>query len=301
MLFLVNGKIKPVLKWAGGKSGPLPQLIQHFPEAFERFIEPFVGSGAVFFALKKMVPGIINDSNPELIGLYEVIRDSPEKLMKELDGLARDYSEKFYYLLRNERPHNEIRRAARMLFLNKTGFNGLYRLNSKGEFNVPFGKRQKCPALYKRDNLLAVSCRLKGVQILNLDFEKIIDRSGTGDFVYCDPPYEPLSQTSSFTSYTAFGFARSEQARLKKVCERAVGRGAVVAVSNSAAPFILNLYSTWVVHIISARRAINSKAGLRGKISETLAMLSPSALGTSYRAGPSTNSMLSRRLMPTIK
>ncbi len=274
----LNADTKPVLKWAGGKSGLLSKLFKYFPRDFDRFIEPFVGGGAVFFSFSTTCPAIINDTNTELIELYEVIRDSPESLMEELDKLSRKYSEPFYYKLRKENFEDKVKRSARMVFLNKTGFNGLYRLNSKGEFNVPFGKRVKCPALYKKENFLAVSERLQNVEILNLDFEQVMRLAKEGDFIYCDPPYHPISPTSTFTSYTAMGFTKAEQARLKSASEEAVKRGAVVAVSNSSANAILNLYSDWAVKTLSARRAINSKGNLRGEINEVLAILEPASL-----------------------
>ena len=176
-LFAHDTKAKPVLKWAGGKSGPLVQLIEYFPPRFTRYVEPFVGGAAVFLSLDPKVPAVINDSNADLIELYRVVRDVPSDLMTELDKLATKYSEEFFYRVRAEMPKNTIKRAARMVFLNKTGFNGLYRLNSKGKFNVPFGKRVKCPALYKKENLLSVSARLRSSEIYNSDFEKDILRS----------------------------------------------------------------------------------------------------------------------------
>ena len=281
MRFSIEHKAKPVLKWAGGKSGSLPQLLENFPGDFCRYVEPFVGGGAVYFALNPSIPALINDSNAELIELYEVIRDTPGRLRAELDQLSKRYSEKFYYELRASVLKDKLARVARMVFLNKTGFNGLYRLNSKGGFNVPFGKRKKCPALYAEENLLAVSKRLQSAEITRDDFERIIDKTRAGDFVYCDPPYHPISATSSFNSYTAGGFSRKEQTRLKEACKRAADRGVVVAISNSSAKFILELYSEWDIKMISARRAINSKGTSRGEINETLVILGREAAKTS--------------------
>jgi len=190
--------------------------------------------------------------------------------MAALDALARDYAEAHYYALREQAPVEPVARAARMVFLNKTGFNGLYRQNSRGLFNVPFGKRVRCPMLYDRENILALSARLLHTEILNEDFESVIDRAGAGDFVYCDPPYEPLRPTSSFNAYKAGGFSRSDQIRLRSACLRAAARGASVAVSNSAAPFVVDLYAADTVHRVLARRAINSKATSRGVIEEVL-------------------------------
>jgi len=272
MLFDFDARARPVVKWVGGKSGPLKQLIEQFPSEFKTYWEPFVGGGAVFLALKVGTPAVINDTNSEIIDLYEVIRDTPELLTQALDVLASEYSEEKYYLLRSEVPIDKVAKAARTVFLNKTGFNGLYRLNSKGLFNVPFGKRTSCPELYDIENLQRVSQRLKNALLCRVDFEAVIDRAQPGDFVYCDPPYEPLSRTSAFTSYTAGGFSQDEQARLEKACAAAVRRGVCVAVSNSTAPFILSLYEKWNVRQVLAKRAINSKGTGRGEIAEVLAI-----------------------------
>ncbi len=271
-LFNLEERARPVLKWAGGKSQLLSQLIPHFPGRFNRYIEPFLGAGAIYFSLNPQCPAIVNDANPELYELYLVLRDEPRQLTKLLDKYFKLYSEDFYYELRASRPRTPVSRAARFIFLNKTGFNGLYRLNSKGLFNVPFGKRKLCPLLYEPENLKKVSERLKKSQIKNLDFEKVIRMSKKGDFVYCDPPYSPLSRTASFNSYTASGFSHWEQIRLKNACQEAADRGAVVAISNSSAPLILDLYQDWNVHFIKARRSINSKSHLRGPIHEVLAL-----------------------------
>jgi DNA adenine methylase len=268
-----NGK--PALKWAGGKSQLLGQLLPYFPKGFARYLEPFLGGGAVWLKLDPQGPCLLSDSNQELINLYQVIQDNPELLMKKLDKLTENYSEEFYYELRQTQPKPPVDKAARTLFLNKTGFNGLYRQNRKGEFNVPFGKREKCPALYDPQNLLALSQRLLKANLYCMDFEELLDQAGEGDFVYCDPPYEPLSATSNFKSYTHSGFTQDDQIRLRDACARAAKRGAYVAVSNSHTPFILELYSWWEIHELTASRNINSNGKARGKISEILALLSP--------------------------
>lgn len=271
-LFNLEHRARPILKWAGGKSQLLNQLLPHFPGRFNRYIEPFLGAGAIYFSLNPQCPAIINDANPELYELYLVLRDQPRELTRLLDKYSRLYSEEFYYELRSSRPRTPVSRAARFIFLNKTGFNGLYRLNSKGHFNVPFGKRKHCPLLYEPENLRKVSERLRKSQIKNMDFEKVIRMAKKGDFVYCDPPYSPLSRTASFNSYTAGGFSHTEQVRLKEACQEATDRGAIVAISNSSAPLILDLYQGWKVHLIKARRSINSKSHLRGPVHEVLAL-----------------------------
>lgn len=273
-------RIKPVLKWAGGKAGLLEQLNPLFPQKFSRYIEPFFGGGAVFFSFEKLPCSLVNDANPELVHLYQIVRDQPNELMSSLDKLSRAYSEQFYYELRSKKLKKAVEIAARTVFLNKTGFNGLYRQNSRGEFNVPFGKREQCPALYDRENLLAVSKRLQNTEIRCEDFETILDKAAAGDFVYCDPPYEPVSTTSSFNAYKANGFSQDEQRRLKQACERATARGAFVIVSNSSARFIAELYEAWDIRTIAARRAINSKAEKRGPVAEVVVLMAPGSFLT---------------------
>jgi DNA adenine methylase len=272
-MFLLNKKTTPLLKWAGGKSSLLPQLTRYFPEKFSRYIEPFLGAGSVFFSLEHSGNVLLNDVNPELIHLYETVRDYPLQLCKELDGFSQKYSEEFYYDLRKNISTDPVARAARTLFLNKSGYNGLYRLNSNGSFNVPFGKRPHCPKLYDLENIKKVSIKLKTASLHNESFEKLLSIAQAGDFVYCDPPYAPVSPTSAFTSYTSKGFTKEDQVKLKLECENAVARGAFVAVSNSNAPFIRKLYERWNVVEIKARRAINSKGEKRGELIETLSYL----------------------------
>lgn len=288
--FDLENRAKPVLKWAGGKSALMPQLMASFPSSFQRYIEPFFGGGAVGLALREGRECVLNDRNPELVNLYEVIRDTPSDLLRALDSLAARYSEAFYYELRAANPSSAVERAARTLFLNKTGFNGLYRENARGVFNVPFGKRARCPTLYDEENIARVSARLRHATLRNVDFEEILDETRPGDFVYCDPPYEPLSSTSSFNSYTGGGFSRGEQTRLKSACERAASRGAFVAVSNSSAHFIKDLYQSWDIRPILARRAINSVGSARGEVEEVLVILKTSAWATD----PSTDSATSK-------
>jgi DNA adenine methylase len=275
MNFSYGERSKHIIKWAGGKSGILQRLLSLFPQTFNRYFEPFLGGGAVFLSLRRGFPSVLNDVNEDLILLYEVVRDAPLKLMKALDRLEQGYSEDFYYQLRDRRCRTYVDRAARLIFLNKTGFNGLYRLNKKGEFNVPFGKRKSCPRLYDLRNLMEVSRRLQWAVLECLDFEAIIDQAERGDFIYCDPPYEPLSRTSSFCSYVASGFSSHDQKRLRDACARAAQRGVFVAVSNSTAKGVLRLYSDFTRFKIRARRAINSKGQQRGEIDEICALMRP--------------------------
>lgn len=268
--FSLDRRTRPILKWAGGKSHILKQLIPHFPTQFKRYIEPFLGGGAAFFALEEGKEALLNDCNSELYNLYRVVKEKPQRLMDLLDSYRKKYSEKFYYEMRSKNPRGEVQAAARTLFLNKTGFNGLHRKNLKGDFNVPFGKRISCPKLYDRENLMRVSNKLQTSVLFNKDFEEVIHMAEEGDFVYCDPPYEPLSATSSFTNYTGLGFSRKDQLRLYHAIQAASQKGVHVAVSNSSAEFILNTYSDFKVHRILARRAINSNAAKRGVVEEVL-------------------------------
>lgn len=275
MQFDVQRRARPVIKWAGGKSGLLEQIFPLLPPHFKGYVEPFLGGAAAFLSLSQSAHAILGELNPELFNLYIVVRDRCSELIAYLDDFKVRYSKSFYYELREQDSGDAVYLAARTVFLNKTCFNGLYRQNSKGKFNVPFGHRAQCPTLYAQDNLLAVAERFSRAELLNLDFEQVIARAGQGDLVYCDPPYEPLSKSSSFNAYTQFGFSQAEQVRLKEACEAAVGRGATVALSNSSARFILELYSEWPVHRIKARRAINSNASRRGMIDEVLVVMMP--------------------------
>ena len=268
--------MKPVLKWVGGKAGLITDISPHFPVHFKRYIEPFFGGGAVFFkAIPSHVPAIINDCNDEIMSLYRVIRDDHISLMARLDNLTTQYSEEFYYKVRSEEYMWGVYTAARTIFLNKTGFNGLYRVNKKGQFNSPFGHRKTCPALYDKENIEAISIRLRDkCEILSCDFIEVLAQAGEGDFVYCDPPYEPLIPTS-FVAYTKDGFGQDKQVELRDSCIEASKRGAFVIISNSSAQFIKDIYSEHQIIEIQASRSVNSKGDKRGKIPESLILMPP--------------------------
>jgi DNA adenine methylase len=274
-MFNIENRSKPILKWVGGKSGILDQIIPFFPKHFNRYVSMFAGGMSDALALNQNIEAIVNDLNYELYNLYSIVRDFPQSLMSQLDLMARQYSEEYFYKVRENDFNKEklVESAARTIFLNKTDFNGLYRVNKNGKFNAPFGKRKKCPALYDRENLLEVSKRLKNIKLYCLDFSDAFKMVKFGDFVYCDPPYYPLNETSSFTSYTADGFDETLQDRLKQNCEDAVKLGVKVIISNSNSNFIKNLYSNtniWDIHEIQAKRSINSKGDKRGEIAELL-------------------------------
>lgn len=188
-----------------------------------------------------------------------------------LDDFSSQYSESFYYELREKKPRGKVQRAARTLFLNKTCFNGLYRQNAQGKFNVPFGKREKAPNFYDAKNLLESSRVLQNVLLTNEDFESVLEQTGEGDFIYCDPPYEPISPTASFRSYTSAGFGKQDLIRLHEACHRAAQRGALVAVSNSDSPLVRQIFKKWRLVQVKCRRSINSKGLSRGLVKEILA------------------------------
>lgn len=268
---------KPFVKWAGGKGQLLPHYKIFFPRSFNNYIEPFVGGGAVFFYLfnnKRFVfdkEKTLIDFNPELINCYEVIKNKVEDLIATL-GNGKYTNEKIvYYKIRAEKPKDAVERAARILYLNKTCYNGLYRVNGKGEFNVPFGG-YKNPTICNLKNLRFVSKILKKVKLLCDDFEMCLNFGKDGDFIYLDPPYQPLSKTSAFTSYTFNSFSEKDQKRLSKVFIELDRKGCKVMLSNSDTPLIKKLYKNYRIETVYAKRAINSKSSGRGKIPELIVL-----------------------------
>jgi DNA adenine methylase len=230
---------QPFLKWAGGKAQLLAQFDRFFPDHLDRYFEPFIGGGAVFFHLRARFPqmrAFLRDNNAELINAYAVVRETPNELMRRLDQHLAAYladRERYYYLVRSQHHlADPIERAARMVFLNKTCFNGLWRVNARGEFNVPIGSH-KNPALYDRDNLLAASWALRRAQLAVQDFRTTLTEARGGDFVYVDPPYHPLSPTAGFTSYTKEDFGPEEHRELAALFADAARRGARLMLSNS--------------------------------------------------------------------
>ena len=261
--------LKPLLKWAGGKSSLVSQIIPFFPPQYNRYIEPFMGSGSVFLTLQPSV-AILNDLNSQLISFYEVVRDQPLQLIETINNFALNYSEKYYYLLRANSFSNPIEQAARFLFLNKTCFNGLYRENKKGFFNVPFGKKLTCPSFLNKENLLSVSNILKGAQLSQHDFIGVINSAKKDDLVYCDPPYLPLTITSNFSNYLSHGFTLKDHERLRDACVSAAEKGAHVFISNSISEECYKLYKTHTISEIKAIRRISAKKEGRGELKEIL-------------------------------
>lgn len=270
-----NKLVLPFVKWVGGKRQLLNEIEKHIPEQFSRYYEPFVGGGAVLFHVQPK-NAVINDSNEELVNLYNIIKESPEELIEDLKKYKNE--EKYFYEVRGIDREKEkylelsnIQRASRIIFLNKTCYNGLFRVNSSGEFNSPFGR-------YKNPNIVNdVMIRIVGnylskndIQILNTDYEKSLSKIRKGAFVYFDPPYDPISDSSSFTGYTKNGFDRTEQERLKKVCDKLNDKGVKFLLSNSSTEFIRDLYKDYNIFSIKAKRAINSKGNGRGETTEVL-------------------------------
>jgi len=259
---------KPFVKWAGGKKQLLNQLMTNIPLRFNRYYEPFLGGGALFFSL---LPddAVLADKNEELINAYIVIRDNVEALIKSLK--KHKNTESYYYQIREVDPNklSPVERASRFIYLNKTCYNGLWRVNSKGKFNVPFG-RYKNPKICDEENLRAVSLALQGKEILCCDFEEAVVAAKAGDFIYFDPPYYPLSKTASFTRYTKEDFGPKEQERLAKVFKELDRRGCYLLLSNSNTDFIKKLYSGYNIKEVKANRFINCKANKRKGVTELL-------------------------------
>ena len=270
-------KGKPFVKWAGGKRQILDKLIKYVPEDFNTYYEPFVGGGALFFELSPK-NAVINDSNEELINVFRCIKDEEKltKMCNELNHHEANHSEEYYYKIRNiDRDKNKFnrlsdyKRAARTIYLNKACFNGLYRVNSKGEFNVPFGKELKVNT-YEGQNIGIIHAYLNfnNIKILSIDFEEAVKDAKEGDFIYFDPPYD--SDTSTFNSYTEDGFSKDEQIRLSNVFKNLSDRGCYVMLSNHNTILINELYKDFYIHKITAKRNINSNGKKRGKVEEVI-------------------------------
>lgn len=269
-----SSEAEPFLKWAGGKRGMLMRLKEYFPKSYRTYCEPFLGGGAVFFHL--MPPNaILADLNSELITSYRVVRDKPSEL---ISALSRHYYDKdYYYQVRKINPKDltDVEVAARMIYLNRAGFNGLYRVNKKGEFNVPFG-RYTNPTIVDTRRLMACSDALRGAVLENLPFDELPwDSLGKGDFVYFDPPYIPLSKTSSFTAYQEDGFGEEEQLKLAELFRRLDRQGVTLLLSNSGHESIHKLYEGYRIIEIPMLRMINSKANKRGAVTEYLVSNQP--------------------------
>ncbi len=263
---------RPFLKWAGGKGQLLDQLRPLLPRTpWRRYFEPFVGSAALFFALRP-AEATLSDVNRELVDCYLAVQKHVEPLVRALQ--EHEYDEELYYQVREQDPAGlELpQRAARTIYLNKTGYNGLYRVNKSGRFNVPFG-RYTNPGFRSADsleNLRACSRALQSAKIAVRDFGQVVRHARKGDFVYFDPPYVPLSDTADFTSYAAGGFGPSEQQRLAEIVDELSAAGVLVMLSNSDTPAVRALYQRYRIDVVTASRSINSRANGRGKVREVV-------------------------------
>lgn len=272
-------KPRPFLKWVGGKARLLPVISEYYPDTYNSYYEPFVGGGAMFFSTQPDIAHI-NDLNLVLISAYEHIRDDVEKLIESLKELENHYyalpslaDKKLFFLERrtvfNALPHEDFEKTVLLIFLNKTCFNGMYRENSKGGFNVPFGQHER-PKICDDTNLKSVSIALAKTIITHSSYEDAVSDAKEGDFIYFDPPYYPLNPTSSFTSYQAGGFTEEDQTKLRDEFRRLSDLGCKVMLSNSDATLINELYKDFKIHKIYAARSINSNGAKRGKILEVL-------------------------------
>ncbi len=270
-------KAKPFVKWAGGKRQIIDKLKQYVPDEYSTYYEPFIGGGALLFELAPK-NAVINDSNEELMNVYKCLCDEEKfkKMCSLLNHYEREHSEDFYYEIRNKDKNkntynrlSDYTKAARTIYLNKACFNGLYRVNKKNEFNVPFGKKTKVNT-YEGSNLITVSnyLTMNNIKILSVDFEEAVKNVKEKDFVYFDPPYD--SETSTFNSYTEEGFNRDEQIRLAKVFKELDRKGAFVMLSNHNTSLINDLYKEYNIHLIEAKRNINSNGKKRGKVEEVI-------------------------------
>ncbi len=265
---------KPFLKWAGGKGRLLPELIARLPKSFAGYHEPHVGSGALFFELASrgvLSQVYLSDSNPSLIDTYVAVRDQVEDVIAILKKHLKKHDQDYYYLVRALDPSRLplAGRAARVIYLNRTCYNGLYRENKSGQFNVPFGRYEN-PTICDGANLRNVSRALSEVDIARRGYVSVIDWAKPGDFVYFDPPYHPLSATSSFTAYDRNGFTADDQRGLHDVFAELARRSVSVMLSNSDTPLIRELYAGFNIDRVYASRSINSKGNRRGKIAELI-------------------------------
>lgn len=268
--------LKPFTKWVGGKRQLLPELQKFKPKNYNTYFEPFVGGGALLFSLHPQ-NAVINDFNSSLMNVYRVIKENPEELLKILEKYAENNSKEYYLKIRSAdrdgriEKMNNVEKAARLLYMLKVDFNGLYRVNKKGQFNVPYGKN-KNPKIADRENIMAVSGYFNSCNIdfLSGDFEDAVHGVQENDFVYFDPPYIPLSSTSNFTSYTEDGFSFDDQKRLRDTFFRLSSIGAYVMLSNSDTPLTRELYAGANIHEVTASRTINSNAKKRGKVGELI-------------------------------
>ncbi len=263
----------PIVKWVGGKTKLLDELIARKPARYRRYFEPFFGGGALFFRLSPKT-AVISDRNPDLINTYRCIAWNVEAVIRRLSRHRRLHNSEYYYETRARwndvsRKRVDVERAATFIYLNKTCYNGLWRVNRKGEFNVPVGRYNE-PSIYHPAHLREVSKVLQRCDLRSGHFADGVADAAKGDFVYFDPPYHPVSDTANFTSYTAGSFNAESQQELATVARDLVNRGCHVMLSNSDTPFIRKIYRGWKIDQVMCARAINSKASKRGAVAEVV-------------------------------
>lgn len=271
-----TANLKPVTKWVGGKRQLLTKLQKFKPKNYNTYFEPFVGGGALLFSLHPQ-NAVINDFNSSLMNVYLVIKKNPEELLEILEKHAENNSKEYYLKIRSAdrdgriEKMSDVEKAARLLYMLKVDFNGLYRVNKKGQFNAPYGLNNN-PKIYDRENIMSVSNYFNSCNIdfLSGDFEDSVQGVQKDDFVYFDPPYIPLSSTANFTSYTEDGFSFDDQKRLRDTFFRLSNIGAYVMLSNSDTPLTRELYAGANFHEVSVSRTINSNAKKRGKVGELI-------------------------------
>ena len=273
---IVNKELQPFTKWTGGKRKLLPIIKSLMPDNYTNYFEPFVGGGALFFELAPQ-QALINDFNTELINCYQQIKEHPDQLITLLQHHQEKNTKDYYLDLRSVDRDGRIEqmtgveKAARIMYMLRVDFNRLYRVNAKNQFNVPYG-RYKNPKIVDSELIYAISNYLNknSIQIVSGDFEKAVETAKQGDFVYFDPPYIPISETSAFTSYTHEGFSYDDQVRLRDTFKKLSERGVHVMLSNSSSSLVYELYKDFTIHSIEVTRANGAKASSRGKVLEVI-------------------------------
>ena len=269
---------KPIVKWAGGKRQLIDKLLELMPKKYNKYFEPFVGGGALLFELMPK-NATINDVNEELLAIYRCLANDEwfELMLTDLEAHEKNHSEEYYYKVRDADRDPKFenlpiwKRASRAIYLNKSCFNGLYRVNSNGYFNVPSGKKKKVQT-YDKENIVKLHNYFMSdnVLILEGDFVKAVEKAGPGDFVYFDPPYDPFDDKNSFTSYTKFNFSKEDQRRLSILFKELTNKGVYVMLSNHNTKFINELYNEFNIHVVNAKRMINADSNGRGNVEEVI-------------------------------
>lgn len=260
--------VVPPLKWAGGKRWFAANHLHLLPESFNTYIEPFMGSGALFFCIRPD-EAVLSDINSELINLYEVIRDAPAALEVKLTEYQRRHCADYYYEVRRTRPRTALNKAARTLYLNRTCWNGLYRVNLQGEFNVPKGTKDS--VVLATDNFENLAKLLKRAAVLCQDFEQTIDAAKTGDFAFVDPPYTVAHNNNGFVKYNQNLFSWDDQIRLRDAVTRAASRGVKILVTNAAHKSVMSLYKEFEQVVVDRAGVISGDASMRGRYQELVA------------------------------